>query len=213
MRNAEEARIALENGASLIDVKEPSRGALGRADDAEIEAVLEVVGGRLPVSAALGEMADEAILPACAERLAFVKRGLAGMAGAPWVERMCGHRAVPCAYADWKRANAPRVEKVIDAACRRQGAALLIDTWEKDGTTLLDWISRESLARIAAQCREAGLRLALAGSLSGEALAAACAAGPDWVAVRGAVCEGGRGGTVRAARVRAVSAACRAQDP
>ncbi|MBY0228781.1 MAG: (5-formylfuran-3-yl)methyl phosphate synthase, partial [Gemmataceae bacterium] len=30
VRSADEARIALENGADLIDVKEPSRGALGR---------------------------------------------------------------------------------------------------------------------------------------------------------------------------------------
>ena len=31
VRNVEEALAALEGGASLIDVKEPSRGPLGRA--------------------------------------------------------------------------------------------------------------------------------------------------------------------------------------
>src|SRR5215212_6095908 len=49
VRNVEEAHRALEGGAALIDVKEPSRGALGRADDNVIAAVVAAVAGRRPV--------------------------------------------------------------------------------------------------------------------------------------------------------------------
>jgi uncharacterized protein (UPF0264 family) len=57
VRSAAEAAAALAGGAGLIDVKEPARGALGRADAAVIAAVVRAVGGRRPVSAALGELA------------------------------------------------------------------------------------------------------------------------------------------------------------
>src|SRR4051812_12944434 len=82
VRSAAEAEAALTGGAGLIDVKEPSRGPLGRADDATIAAVVRIVAGRVPVSAALGELADgQPAYPG--PGLAFVKRGLAACGARP----------------------------------------------------------------------------------------------------------------------------------
>ena len=50
--SADEARIALAGGADVIDVKEPRRGSLGAADAEVVADVVEVVGGRVPVSMA-----------------------------------------------------------------------------------------------------------------------------------------------------------------
>src|SRR5262245_65855688 len=83
VRSAAEAEVALAGGATLIDVKEPARGSLGRADDMTIAAVLHVVAGRRPVSAALGELVDKSSLPRCSG-LAFVEWGLAGAARLDW---------------------------------------------------------------------------------------------------------------------------------
>ena len=58
VRDAAEAEAALAGGADLIDVKEPSRGPLGRADAGVIRYVVKAVGGRAPVSAALGELKE-----------------------------------------------------------------------------------------------------------------------------------------------------------
>ena len=57
VRSADEARAALAGGADVIDIKEPGRGPLGRADEATWRAVRAEVAGRVPVSAALGELA------------------------------------------------------------------------------------------------------------------------------------------------------------
>ena len=46
VRSAAEAEAALSGGASVIDVKEPTRGALGRADDAVIADVVRSPAGR-----------------------------------------------------------------------------------------------------------------------------------------------------------------------
>ena len=76
VRSADEARVALAGGADLIDVKEP-RGSLGRADVDVIESVITEVGGRVPISAALGEWTSwttAAIPPG----LTYVKWGLSG---------------------------------------------------------------------------------------------------------------------------------------
>src|SRR6266852_1702802 len=84
VRSAAEALTALEGGAALIDVKEPAHGSLGRADTQVIREVVRVIGGRRPVSAALGEWLDNADAVPDAD-LAYVKWGLAGCdANADW---------------------------------------------------------------------------------------------------------------------------------
>src|SRR3954469_22907203 len=58
VRSAAEAEAALAGGADIIDVKEPSRGSLGMADETVIQDVVATVAGRAPVSVALGDLAD-----------------------------------------------------------------------------------------------------------------------------------------------------------
>ena len=208
VRSAAEAEAALAGGAAVIDVKEPAHGALGRAADAVIAAVARTVAGRAPVSAALGELRDrpDANLPACLPSLAFVKCGLtrcaegAGDGWQPAVEALAGavHGAAPScrmavvAYADWRRAQAPPPDEVCTFVCRRPGWGLLLDTWGKDGLTLLDWMSRVEMHRMSRACRDAGVAFALAGSLGRSLIRQLRSAGPDWFAVRGAACEGSR---------------------
>jgi uncharacterized protein (UPF0264 family) len=212
VRSVTEAEAALAGGATLIDVKEPSRGSLGRADPGTLRAVIASVAGRRPVSAALGELLERncAAVP---EGLAYVKWGLAGCGALPdWRRRLtdaaeamrkavCGPVAV--AYADWWRAGAPTPEDVGAFACGSGFAAFLIDTWDKDGSTLLDWLARDEILRLTQECRRARVRVALAGSLGVAEIAALLPLAPDWFAVRGAVCRGGRRDqAVEADRVR-----------
>lgn len=224
VRDAAEARAALAGGAAVIDVKEPARGALGRADDEVIGAIVRTVNGQRPVSAALGELTEESPRPACAG-LAFVKRGLAGCAALNWRQRLLREiemrgaaQTVIVGYADWQCAQAPPVDEVIDFACGRAGNVLLIDTHCKDAAklglgrkpTLLDWLAVHEIVKICDGCRAAGVRVALAGSLDAAAIETLLPARPTWFAVRGAACEGGtRDGTIQAARVAALVMLCR----
>lgn len=58
VRSAEEARLAMEAGVDVIDVKDPNRGSLGAANAEIWHSVLDVVGNAVPCSAACGELAD-----------------------------------------------------------------------------------------------------------------------------------------------------------
>lgn len=215
VRSVSEAEAALAGGAALIDVKEPARGSLGRADDAVIAEIIGVVRGRAPVSAAMGEWADHSGgLPEC--RLDYVKWGLAGCLGrTDWkagpgrlLDRRRKPRVVLTAYADWQCARAPAIEEVIALAERCPGSTLLVDTHCKDAgglgkqrPTLLDWLSVAEVTELCARCRAASVKIALAGSLGPAEIETLAGARPDWFAVRGSVCDGDRHGTVQADKV------------
>jgi uncharacterized protein (UPF0264 family) len=215
VRSAAEARIALEAGASLIDVKEPTRGSLGRAEDAVIRGVVAEVAGRRPVSAALGEWAEggREIPPA---KLAFVKWGLAGCARRPWqhdlgrlLDRQSSPQVVLAAYADWECAQAPSVDEVFEVARRYPGSVLLVDTHCKEANnvvrkqrpTLLDWLPLAWIEDLCGRCRDAHVKIALAGSLGLDEINSLRNARPDWFAVRGAVCDGDRNAAIDYAKV------------
>jgi uncharacterized protein (UPF0264 family) len=199
VRSPLEAEAALEGGAMLIDVKEPGHGPLGRANEGTITSILHQVAGRRRVSAAMGEL-REMSAPCSTRGLAFVKWGLAACGGwSRWRAELAGAirrtaevdplcRVVPVVYADWRRAQAPPPEAVVAFAREHHCAALLVDTYGKDRTTLLDWLS---VAEVCEFCRSAEVPVALAGSLGAKEITALRVAEPNWFAVRGAVCRGG----------------------
>jgi (5-formylfuran-3-yl)methyl phosphate synthase len=219
VRSAEEAEAALAGGADLIDVKEPSRGSLGRADDEIIAAVIRAVAGRRPVSAALGDVGENPKL-VYLSGLAYGKWGFAGCARLPeadWgrqfmlaLDSFAGivpsfPFAAVAAYADWERAAAPPPAAVLEIARKCECGVFLLDTFGKDGSTLLDWMPVQQIASLRNLCRKGGIRVALAGSLGPSEIEALRDIAPDWIAVRGAVCSGGREGTVDVERVRALA--------
>lgn len=203
VRSAAEAAAALAGGAAIIDVKEPANGPLGRAADFDIQQVVDRVAGARPVSAAFGELAaGPAPFPGVG--LSYAKWGLAGCTGEDcwraraiaisqqWQQVMPQCQPVAVAYADWQLALSPAVEAVFEFITNQNWPVLLLDTWCKNGATLLDWLKGSIVKDLCKRCRLAGKRIALAGSLGLDEIALLRAADPDWFAVRSAACEAGR---------------------
>ena len=115
---------------------------------------------------------------------------------------MAPRRTVAVAYADWVQADAPRPNRVVAFAVESKMPAMLFDTFQKDGATLLDWITVEELMASVRTCREAGVQVALAGSLTATEIDRFRDVHPDWFAVRGAAVRRCRGGMVSEMRVR-----------
>ena len=204
VRSAAEARAALAGGAAILDVKEPARGALGRADSDIWRAVRAVAPPEIAVSVALGELLDPTLQVDVARfdwstgGIAFVKLGLAGTRPLKdWKARWASSRGwigagpswVAVAYLDWQTADAASPDAVIDAAidARAACAGLLVDTYDKSATTRLDSGWTERLRR----ARAAGLFLALAGRLDAAEMRRLSWLQPDIFAVRGAACRAG----------------------
>lgn len=199
VRSVTEADIALAGGADVIDIKEPMHGSLGRASNEVIDAIQVRVAGRLPLSAALGELLDGPVPPD--NFSGFVKVGLAGCAhNYDWPDRLTLFRSnltqslVLVAYADWQRAAAPDPRVLPQLASTLRCSGLLVDTWLKDAMTLHDWMSSEQLNQLRAETARRGLFLALAGSLRLEHIPSLLTLGPDILAFRGAACRYGQRG-------------------
>jgi uncharacterized protein (UPF0264 family) len=205
VRSAVEARAAVAGGASIIDVKEPRLGSLGRANATVWTDVRAVVPDSIPVSVALGELQEWSDLspgkvPASAwSGIAFRKLGLSA-AGPDWRERWRDLRRrlnrfspaspawVAVIYADWKQAGSPDPDSLIDVAIQiNECRGVLIDTWDKSRATTIDCTWKPSIDRI----REAGRFVALAGALDASAIRRLKSLNPDIFAVRGAACQGG----------------------
>ncbi len=192
VRSAVEAAAAFAGGADVIDVKEPANGPLGRAADRTLAEVVAEVAGRRPVSAALGDWPGE---PPCVDGLSYLKWGFAGVGrealakAATTFDRLRERRPVVVAYADWEKAAAPSPEVLCRFACAGRWGPFLIDTWHKDGSTLLDHLPLQEIAGLVARCRAAGIGVALAGSLGMEQMQALLPLRPDWFGVRGAACK------------------------
>ena len=222
VRNATEAQSALAGGADVIDIKEPARGALGAADSDTIAEIVKAVAGRAPVSAALGELVELLDAtngnspPKLIAGVSLFKVGLSGCANhADWQngwQRLIASitapssnqraKAVAVAYADWRAAESPRPQDVLNAAIDLRCPALLVDTWGKSGGTLFDHWPIEDVRRFSEEVTSHGIAIVLAGSLVGPEIAKATRLAPSLVAVRTAACEGGREGTVCEKKVR-----------
>jgi len=224
VRNLDEAILAASAGADVIDIKQPSRGSLGAADADELR---EIVHGGLPaglpLSAALGELLDPQprLQPRDLVGLSYAKFGLAGCSHqADWAElwrslieqHPAGVAPVGVVYAD-SGAEAPSAQEVVAVAASAGAAVVLVDTFDKfSGGLLVHW-SLKTVAQCMERVREEGLKIALAGSLDLSAIRQLLPLRPDLIAVRGAVCRGGRGGPLDPRLVQGLASRMKSESP
>lgn len=229
VRDVEEARIALEAGVDLIDLKEPSHGALGAVDTKVAEEVVRLRDSgneaqrTIPLSMALGELVDyfpddavpdesarPASLPTIPVGIRYAKVGLAGCAPRKYwraqlrwfVRNVVQARGfVAVVYADGDLVQAPSAEDVLEAAIELGARALLVDTAVKDGRGLFDHWAADQLKRFM---RAPKLLTVVGGGLTLESIPTAAAYRPSYVAVRGAACRGVRTSKIDAERIQEI---------
>ena len=197
VRTLDEALFALEAGADFIDLKEPSRGALGALDHAAVRVCVQAIRGRRPVSATIGDIVpmDPSEMIAAVERMAttgvdYIKIGF-----------FSHPRAFDCAKALKALARNTRLVAVmfadelyelelVDALAGAAFAGAMLDTAHKTGKTLRDWRKDGELRKFVGRARGHGLLTGLAGSLRQEDIAPLIAIEPDYLGFRGALCSG-----------------------
>jgi len=210
VRSAPEARIALQAGCNWLDVKEPARGSLGRADAAIWKDVARELQSHPVVqgSLALGELSEAKSLPdqrSLPSRFTWLKIGLSRMGQrSNWVDdwqtvrkRVASQTSHPInwvavVYADWQAAQAPPPDEIIEAAIKTDCQAVLFDTYHKTGNTLWDSLYVEQLQTYRQHIQRQNKRMAIAGGITLQHLDQCIELQPDIVGVRGAVCEQGQ---------------------
>lgn len=198
-----EAEIALIEGADILDLKDPAKGAFGAVDLAVIEDTLRSVAGRRSVSAVCGElpMQPELLAEAAAALAAtgvdFVKLGIlpddrVGACIEALLPVAARTKLVAVLFADrgFDPAWLPRLAEAGFAGA-------MIDTAAKGGKRLLDYLAIPALDDFIQACKRNRLLAGLAGALEAPDVARLLLLDPDFLGFRGALCTGSR----RAARI------------
>lgn len=212
VRTAHEALIALDNGADIIDFKEPAQGALGALPHDVIVEAVHSIGGRKATSATIGdielmpEQVAEAIERTAGTGVDFVKIGLFPGDLAATLHRLAPlaqqHRLIAVAFAD----RAPVIE-TIDLLAEAGFAGFMLDTAAKDSGALTAHLDLATLGRFVNRTRELGMIAGLAGSLRLADVAALLPLGADYLGFRSALTIGKRHSDIDAGSVAAVSRA------
>tara|TARA_R110000868_G_scaffold408411_1_gene691570 strand:- start:43591 stop:44367 length:777 start_codon:yes stop_codon:yes gene_type:complete len=209
VRDGAEIAPAIAGGCEILDFKDPRRGALGRVNDAMLNAAIEYCqhySATIPLSMALGELCEwntgQSSLTIRSE-ITFLKMGFSQCNGSPhWISDWQNliqrieesskhqHQWIAVAYADWRRADSLSPYKILETACENGCAGLLIDTFSKQNGRLLDLLSPETLGEIIELARARQLKIALAGSLRIQDLEILSDLAPDIIGIRGAACLG-----------------------
>ena len=217
VRSVEEARIALDAGVDIIDLKDPERGALGAVEPDVIRAVVASVGGRRCVSATAGDLPMEpAVVSQAVERIAalgvdIVKVGLFDGGDVRGVLAELAHlaargrRIVAVCFAEMFNSGTILEMEMFNSGTAFVG--VMLDTADKRRGSLRDHVDDAHLAAFVRQAHAAGLMCGLAGSLRLQDITALVELVPDYLGFRGALCAAGRASALDPDRVRDV---CRA---
>lgn len=205
VRNIEEAKIALKAGVDLIDLKDPDKSAMGMLDLSLVSQIQKALPLDFSLSMACGELCDTPSLPEFFPRgISFYKFGLSYCkSSGPWVEnllvlkdkvRRLNNSAfiVPVIYGDYFNAKSLNPLMLLELLSDHSFHAIMIDTWLKDGSSVLDWLTIDELLKVQNKCKAKNIKFALAGSLNLPRTIRLFQEGinPAWFGYRGAACIG-----------------------
>lgn len=195
VKNSEEAMIALAANVDIIDLKDPSQGALGALDlDSTREIVRKVYGHSL-ISATVGELhtsIDELVADIQLRANAgvdIVKIAVsdlfyqANFYDAVTQLTKAGVRIVVVFFAD------EEIDITLLPALKKAGVyGAMLDTKNKH-INLLQAQSQQALLFFTQQCRIYEIKSGLAGSLQPQHIDLLTVINPTYVGFRGGVCE------------------------
>ena len=198
--NIDEAQLALENGADIIDLKDPSRGALGALPLAQIKSVVDYVhretSGKLLTSATIGdlpmqaEMVVQQVTQLAATHVDIIKIGFFSSddyqqcLDALLKLTQNGFKLIAVLFAEITYPT-----DLIKSIQQAGFIGVMLDTLQKNGLTLLDHYSLQQRHMFSKEVLALELSLGLAGSLQLQHIHLVKEMKPTYIGFRGGVCS------------------------
>jgi len=207
--NERDAEEAIAGKADIIDVKNPSEGALGANYPWIIRRIGQLAPENIEVSCTIGEAPglpatmSLAALGAAATGVNYIKAGLHGIKTAEAAIHLIQSinkavkdsqpsiKVVATGYADAKRIGAISPLDIPDIAHEANADFAMLDTSIKDGRSLFTFLTQDQLETFISKAHKHRLKTALAGSLTKEDLVTVKALGANVIGLRGAACANG----------------------
>lgn len=195
VKNVEEAWLALQAKADVIDLKDPSIGALGALDLHETERILQAVGGRALLSAAVGEqqVSADQLLQDIGIRaklnVPIIKIAVSELIYTPhFFSELTkvintGTKMVAVFFAD------EAIDFNLLGLLQKNGFyGAMLDTKLKQ-FSLPELQSKNTINRFVELCRFYGLKSGLSGSLKPQHIESLVRFNSSYIGFRGGVCE------------------------
>lgn len=208
----EEAKIALENGADIIDLKDPGAGALGALPIDQIKLIVAFVNAQKPISATIGDLPMQPdLIVQHVTRLASTNVDIIKIGFFETLDyQPCLDALQIITQTGAKLIAVLFVENTYPAglieAIKKAGfIGVMLDTAKKNGLTLIDYYSEQQRKHFAQEVLNYGLSLGLAGSLKLQHVAIAKKINPTYMGFRGGVCaENQRQLSLDAGKIKAI---------
>ncbi|MEM7400646.1 MAG: (5-formylfuran-3-yl)methyl phosphate synthase [Pseudomonadota bacterium] len=197
VRNLEEAKLAYNGGADIIDLKEPNDGALGSAPIGEIHHIVDELWEKCVISATIGDLPadyekiNQKVLQTAETGVDYVKVGI-------FSDRhieTCLPNLIHCTnkgisiiavfFADMEF----DVDFAIRIASEARLKGVMLDTARKGAGGLLSHQNLMQLEYFVNRAKQHELISGLAGSLQVEDIPQVLQAEPDYIGFRTALCE------------------------
>jgi uncharacterized protein (UPF0264 family) len=198
--NIEEAKIALENGADIIDLKDPNLGALGALPIDRISSIVTYVNNQKQVnvrtSATIGDLPMEPdlihqhVARLIDTKVDFIKIGFFDCVNyQPFLDSMqrltqSGAKLIAVLFAE----STYPIE-LIGSINQAGFIGVMIDTAIKNGQTLMDHYSKAQLKKTAQKVFNYHLSFGLAGSLKLQHVVLLKEINATYIGFRGGVCD------------------------
>lgn len=194
--SVEEARLVCSAGADVIDLKDPTRGALGALEEDKVRSITSLIGNGATLSATIGDLPayaaelEGAVLGMHECGVDIVKVGVFDKSLSPFTLSALGRltrrniRIVLVLFAEFVPVEVD-FEKLKNTGI----AGVMLDTCDKAGGNLRDKLDDGTLAAFVGKAAGAGLITGLAGSLTMDDIAPLLQINPDYLGFRGALCE------------------------
>jgi uncharacterized protein (UPF0264 family) len=195
VNSIKEATLALDAQVDIIDLKQPSLGALGALDHTLIRQIVKHIGGKCPVSATIGDLPMQpAIVVDAVSRLApagvdYIKIGF--FPGGDWPGTIAGlgeltpqHRLIAVLFADTQ----PDIN-LIKVLADHGFTGVMLDTMNKQKGNLTTLMKNSQLRDFVLQAKAYLLICGLAGSLTKSDISELLRLAPDYLGFRGALCN------------------------
>jgi FolB domain-containing protein len=190
----QEAEIALTGGADIIDLKDPTKGALGAVAPEIIRATVKTVANRRPVSAVAGDLPMQPDLVAATARaiaetgVDYVKLGIFPNGDAQACIRQLAGIATHTKLIAVFFADTNPDFSLLPLLKQNGFAGAMIDTQHKAAGRLLDHCDMPRLLTFVQDCHAIGMIAGLAGSLETPDIPRLLVLAPDLLGFRGALC-------------------------
>lgn len=192
--NLEEVAFVLDAGVDIVDLKNPSQGALGALAIDEIAEIVKLINGRSPVSATIGDLSIiedviRAIQSTVETGVDIIKIGFfENMDDSSLVQAVMPYtkeqKIIAVLFADGLHdfSILPKLKKA-------GFYGVMLDTAHKNGKHLLNHLNVQALKAFVLQARKLELEVGLAGALRESQIEELSRLQPNYLGFRSALCE------------------------